>query len=65
MNELMIILAGDQWLYFKTDEVAADRAIDRFLEAAEGAGINTDNLNILGANPRNSGGETISGFGIP
>ena len=65
MNELMIILAGNQWLYFKTNKAVADKALDDFLETAESAGINPDNLDIRGTELRNPEGKTISVFHTP
>ena len=46
MNELMIVLSGNSWLYFMTNQVTVDKAFDKFCEACEICGINIDNLDI-------------------
>ena len=35
MNELMIVLSGNSWLYFMTNQVTVDKAFDKFCEACE------------------------------
>ena len=59
MNELMIILRGGSYLYFKTAYRQADKAFDDFLEACEIARINVDNLDFFEAVLRNEDGKDI------
>lgn len=65
MNELMIVIDGNQWIYFKTNEDVADKALARFLEVTTNAEINLDNVHILRAELRNEDGEIISVFSNP
>lgn len=46
MNELMIVLKSGGWMYFKTEEKTADKALTKFEETCENVGINIDNLEI-------------------
>lgn len=56
MNELMIVLSGNSWLYFMTNQVTVDKAFDKFCEACEICGINIDNLDIEQMELRNAEG---------
>lgn len=59
MNELMVILDGNHWLYFRTSQMMADKAFQEFLEALNNAGINDDNVGYIKAVLRNSAGDDI------
>lgn len=54
MNELMIKLNGAGWLYFKTDNTTADKALSEFEKTCENARINIDNIDIAYAELRDS-----------
>lgn len=55
----MITVNGGGWLYFKTNEAAADKALDRFYNACENAGIDISNIEISECEVRNEDGDTI------
>ena len=59
MNELMITIGGGQWMYYRTDLTAADKAFQEFTESCDAAGINIDNIGILSAHLRGRDGEDI------
>ncbi len=60
MNELMIVLkSGGGWLYFKTNQIAADKAFTEFEESCENIGINIDNLEFNYAELRDPNGLAI------
>ena len=59
MNELMVILEGGHWLYFRTSQTKADKAFQEFQEALNNAGINDDNVGYIKAGLRNSAGNYI------
>ena len=44
MNELMITFMNGGYIYYKTDQVKADKAFDEFLRICEEAGMNLDNM---------------------
>ena len=58
-NELVITLDGGQWMYFNTQEVTADKALQRFNEACDIIQLNTNNINIKSVELRDVEGETI------
>lgn len=59
MNELMVILRGGDYLYFKTACKQADKAFDDFLEACEAVRINVDNIDFFEAVLRSEDGKDI------
>lgn len=60
MNELMIVLkSGGGWLYFKTNQIIADKAFTEFTESCDNAGINVDNISVNFIELRNSNGLAI------
>ena len=42
-NELMIVY-GENWIYFKTDAETADKAYGEYVSVCENNGINIDNM---------------------
>lgn len=46
MNELMISIIGGSWIYYKTKQDNADKALTEFSELCDNSGINIDNLEI-------------------
>ena len=63
MNELMVVVEGQQWLYYKTDENDVSRAFSQFCECCDNNGINLDNLSIVSVKLRDQDGETIGTIG--
>lgn len=60
MNELMIVLkSGGGWLYFKTNQIIADKAFTEFTESCDNTGINIDNISVSFIELRNSNGLAI------
>jgi len=47
MNELMIVLAGGSWMYFKTRATSVDTAFTDFCETCDNIQLNIDNLEII------------------
>ena len=60
-NEAMITVNGG-WLYFKTNAAEADKALDRFHEACENAGIDISNIEISECEVRNEDGDAMDTF---
>ena len=46
MNELMVVLVGGSYFYYKTESMDVAEATEKFIEALESVGINTDNITI-------------------
>lgn len=44
--ELMIVIAGSNWIYFATDKDNEHDALNEFVEKCEMVGINIDNVTI-------------------
>lgn len=59
MNELIVVIDNDNWIYFKTDATDVGSAIDDCLDAAESVGINFDNIDPYKCLLRDRYGETI------
>lgn len=47
MNELMIVLEGHSWLYYKTEQGTVQAAFREFCKVSEDAGINFDNARVI------------------
>ena len=59
MNELMVVIGGSQWAYFRTKQTAADKAFSEFCEQCDNIGLNIDNVTVTKAVLRNESGDDI------
>ena len=59
MNELMILIGGGQWMYYKTMQATADKAFQRFNEACDIMEVNMDNVTVKEVTLRNKTGDDI------
>ena len=59
MNELAVFFNGGNYVYYKIEEMAVDKAFDRFLESCESIGLNLDNVHFCAAHLRDANGRAI------
>lgn len=52
MNELIVCFGDQSWIYWKTNEVSVDFAIEELFQTMENSGINADNLTVTSAELR-------------
>lgn len=59
MNELMIVIEGMQWIYFRTEQKTADKAFQEFNETCDSIGLNHDNVAFIKAVLRDKEGNDV------
>lgn len=59
MNELMLVITSEDWIYFPTRCIEADSAFAEFLRTCESVGINMDNVYFESYELRDSEGNYI------
>ena len=64
MNELMVLCAGNQWMYFRTLCTTVKSAYGDFQRSMQDAKVNIDNLQILSAELRDLDGNAIEGMDV-
>lgn len=57
MNELMIMFAGQNWIYFATDKTNCADAFVDFEKKCATVGINIDNMEVVSTVLRNAEGK--------
>ncbi len=64
MNELMIILQDNTYMYYQTSATTAENALYNFHITCAANGINTDNIVITACHLRNSAQKDIDSYTV-